>query len=430
MTEDLPDKPTQVVQDRVPAWAEYLLLAALPYLLYGHTLFYGLLGIDDTLYYFGNPALSEGRLEGLGRIFTTYYYSDYFPVTQFTLWLDVALFGTQSWFFARVHELAWFAAGVLAVRKLAGELVESRGLAFSVALLFALHPAGTSTAVWLAERKNVVGFALSFAALACYVSGRRKEGRESQARLAGAWVLLALALLAKTHAVAVPAMMFVYELTRGHGAWTRRLLVWFPFALLGATLVALSLTVFRNDLQQPPLGGSRAAALFAAGPILARYLAHTVAPFNLAFYYAVDEPGFESGYAWALWLAALGGPALLTLLSRPRGAVACGWLLGFAALLPALNLVPQPVPMSDHYHWWALPGWLLALAAALESAYTRGRRSGLGAGCPRGLRWRSRASRCWPFSRACCTASPRSCSSRRPSASRNRPGRTRPTRAG
>src|SRR5205823_1292712 len=51
-----------------------------------------------------------------------------------------------------------------------------------------------------------------------------------------------------------------------------------------------------------------------------------------------------------------------------------------AGLGPALNLVPQLAPMTDHYHQWALPGLMLGLVILLherlefraENPYHRG----------------------------------------------------------
>jgi tetratricopeptide (TPR) repeat protein len=58
--------------------------------------------------------------------------------------------------------------------------------------------------------------------------------------------------------------------------------------------------------------------------------------------------------------------AAATRLARDRASAAWAWLFGLAALLPALNLVPQPQPMADQYHLWALPGWLAAAALAAQ----------------------------------------------------------------
>jgi tetratricopeptide (TPR) repeat protein len=345
-------------------------LVALPILLYLPSLGYGLLGYDDARYYLVNRALRGAG--GLVALFTRPFYSDYMPVTQLTWWLDLAAFGDRSFAGARVQGLLWFGAGALAVRALVARVSGRRGLAFAVALLYALHPVASHSILWLAERKNLVALALALWAVERYVASREAaEPRRRPARGAAAWALATLALLAKPHAVAVPGMLLAWELCLGRGGPRARAFALAPITLTTGLFVLVSLGWLRADLAQEPLGGSRGAALLASAPIVLRYALHTVAPFDLSlepspsFFYAVNEDPGAWGWAAGILLVALCAGAL-----RPGGAAALrwGWLFGLAALLPALNLVAQPQPMADQYHLWALPGWLLALALLAERA--------------------------------------------------------------
>ncbi len=343
---------------------ESLALVGLPFLLYLPSLDYGLLGYDDARYYLVNRALRGAS--GLWALFTRSFYSDYMPVTQLTWWLDLAAFGDRSFAGARLHGLAWFGAGALAVRALLARVTGRRELAFAVALLYALHPVASHSILWLAERKNLVAFALALWSVERYVASREAADPGSRRRRGALALALAmLALLAKPHAVAVPAMLLVWELARGSGDLRTRAAALLPFALGSALFALASLAFLRADLGQELLGGGRAGALLATGPIALRYALHTLAPFDLAlaprlsFFYAVDEePGAWGGAAWLLVLA----PAVAAVLLRRGAAPAWAWLFGLCALLPALNLVAQPQPMADQYHLWALPAWLLALA--------------------------------------------------------------------
>jgi hypothetical protein len=137
------------------------LLFLLPFLLYGQSLGYGLLGLDDQLYYQQNGALHGGSWAGLIDLWRSTALSDYAPISQLTLWLDLALSDGHSWWFARLHGLAWMGAGTLALHALALRLGAGRGVAAAVALLYALHPVCAQSALWLAERKNLVCLALS-----------------------------------------------------------------------------------------------------------------------------------------------------------------------------------------------------------------------------------------------------------------------------
>ena len=119
------------------------------------------------------------------------------------------------------------------------------------------------------------------------------------------------------------------------------------------------------------LGGSRFAAWISDGPILLRYLVHTVFPLQLSVLYAASDLSASSLWGWGAWALVLLLACASVRLAQRRAELACGWLLGIAALLPALNLVPQTLALADHYHQWALPGWLLALCLCVEEALAR-----------------------------------------------------------
>ena len=337
-------------------WQEQGILFLLPFLLYASSLHFGLVYFDDDTYYLLNGALRGGAPEGLWTLWKEPFCGVYAPLTQLTLWLDLALFGTAHWWGPRLHGLLWFGLGTLAVRALVARLTGRREWGFWVALGFALHPVCAASVLWLAERKNLVCFALSLWCVERYLAANA-----SRRAMAAALVLAVLAFLAKAHAVALPGMLLAYELALGAGPWSKRMRKLAPFVLLAGAFTWFTLSTVSGHLGGPQLGGSPLAAIASDGPIALRYLACTVAPVNLPFLYAVDDLPANSLQGWGAW-ASVGVLAAGSLaFSRHRRLLACAWLFGFAALAPALNLVAQPLPMADHYLHWALPGWLLGI---------------------------------------------------------------------
>jgi hypothetical protein len=336
-----------------PTWVIRTLLTVLPLLLYGRSLAYGLFGLDDQGYYY-SEALDGGSWRGLAGLWTTTAMSDYAPIAMLTMWLDRAVAGEQ-WWFAHLHQILWFAVGAWGVHALMLRLTASRGLAFAVALLYVLHPIGGESVLWLGERKNLVSFALACWCVERYIAAVR-DGAGWPAVLA-AWVLGAVALLAKPHAVCLPLLLAAYELALGSGERTRRLLrVALPM-LLVAAYVAIQLQVLRSDLDRQFLAGSRTAAVLVDGQILGRYLVMALLPQRLTIYYAAPE----SVHPLAVCLRPAGSRAL----------VAWAWLSAGAALSPALNLVPQLAPLADHYLLWALPALLLLAGVLVQGAVAR-----------------------------------------------------------
>jgi hypothetical protein len=144
----------------------------LPLLLYAGTLRYPLLGVDDGLYYFSNSALHGGRWPGPVAVWRGLFSNEYFPVTATTLWVDLALFGPDIGWGARLHQLLWFGLGALAVRALVLRITQRKNLALTVAALYLVHPVCTESALWLGQRKNLVAFALAFWSVERYVAAR------------------------------------------------------------------------------------------------------------------------------------------------------------------------------------------------------------------------------------------------------------------
>lgn len=362
-------------------WHDALLLLGAPLLIYAQSLPLGLLGIDDSLYYLNYTALHCGHWPGPIDVWRAPFASEYFPVTALTLWTDLALFGDHAWTGARMQQLLWFGLSVLALRSIVERLTQRRGFAFSVALVYAFHPVCAESVLWLAQRKNVVAMALAFWSFDQYIAFRNAPDRSAGVRAYGAAVLLLIgALLSKSQAVCVPGLLCAYEILCGRSQLRAKLLALAPFVLLTGAFVAANIFLFREDLSGMYLGGSRAAAAASSGPIALRYLAHTLCPLGLAFYYGVIPR--EAGSLWGLgaWLLLALAMMAATLVCRDRKLAALGWMLGLAAVLPALNLVPQPIPMTDHYQHWALPGWILACAVLAETLLARMPRLGLRGG--------------------------------------------------
>ncbi|MCZ7646882.1 MAG: hypothetical protein M5U26_16605 [Planctomycetota bacterium] len=350
-------------------WHEWALLMAVPLLLYSGSLDFGLLYYDDRLFYLQNPALMGGAPGGLLEVWRTVFFSEYQPLTQTTFWVDLALGAPERWWPARLQGLLWCGAGACAVRAWVHRLTGRRGLALSVALLCAAHPAAAPTALWLAERKNQLCFTFSFFALERYAAARLSaEGPAALRRGAAAWGLMLLALGSKVHAVMLPGALVLYELLLGQGSWKRRAAWVAPFAATAVLATALSLGFLRKDIEGELVGGGHLQALNSDGLVVLRYLKNTYAPLDLSLIYFVDElsAGDWRGWgAWALSLALAGGAVYF---SKERRLAALAWLTGGVFLFPALNaLFYHPLFMADHYLHWALPGWLLGTVLCVDA---------------------------------------------------------------
>lgn len=338
-------------------WWALALLVVGPAVLYAQTLSFGLLGIDDTIYFIQHPAWHQPLAEALRTLWSRPYFHDYSPLTLLTIGLDHALGVPQRMASARVQQLLWLGLGTLALFQLVRRLADDDRVAWAVALLFSVHPVVAESVLWLAERKNLVAAALSWWAIERHVAWRQGAGWPA-ALLACA--LCVLALLAKPHAIIIPAVLAAYEVFLGTGGWGRRLAALAPSTLAVAGFFLLNVCGFHLYDSQglTMLGGSLAGAVCCDGAILVRYLGHTLLPQHLALFYdAVEDPHRWPLLVgcWLLVVVVIGGTIAI---ARSPRRIACAWCAAGASLLPVLNLQAMPLRLADHYLHWALP-WLL-----------------------------------------------------------------------
>jgi len=334
----------------------YALLVLAPCLLYCSSIGLNLLHLDDAEYYLDNPSLHHGAMAGLRDVWTTVYFSDYFPVTQLTVWLDLAIGHGDSFVFARIQQLAWLGLGTLAIVQVMFRISGRPGLSYAIGLLYCLHPVTSESILWLAERKNLVGLALSWWCFYHHIAWRQ-DRRARSGWLAA--IFCALALLAKVHAVMIPAVLATFEMFYGSAAWKNRILAVLPSALLTVIFIIISIRIVRPDIVDGPHAHSLPGSLFCDGAILLRYLVHACVPQHLAmFYQAIEDPG-----RWvilsACWIAVIAFVATTLAVTRERRLLMFAWMAAAMALMPALNLSYQAQTMSDHYLQWGLPFLLL-----------------------------------------------------------------------
>jgi hypothetical protein len=337
-------------------------LFLIPFLLYGVSLGYPLLFLDDGIYFVRNPLLAQGRIEGITTVWTGLHYG-YTPITHLSIWVDVFLReqGIHGWWLARLHQLAWISVGVLGVRRVVWQITGCPVIAWSIAALFALHPVCASTALWMALRRQALCFAFSIWAISFYLSALKAASTRSYV-MASLGVLLcgACAGLSRFNAVSLVLVAPLLGLLIQGRNWRRSIAL--LAALVAPILAMIAITVLWRDpvsLTTYRLGDSMAGTLWLDGEILARYLWNLVWPWQLAAYYGVTEVDGISWRQGAYWLGIAALVAVSIKVARNRREMVILWLVSGAMVGPTLNLVTQVIAMADHYLQPAVPFLLL-----------------------------------------------------------------------
>jgi tetratricopeptide (TPR) repeat protein len=326
---------------------------------------------DDTAYVSNNADLRDVR--GLGRIWTTWRSPQYYPLTFTSYWIEYQLWrdAPRGYHVTNVLLHALNAALVVVLLRAYGL---ARGVAFAVALLFAVAPVQVMSVAWVAERKNTLSTVfglLTLLAFARYFHAMRHgETAGRTGWYTAGFVLFVLALLAKAAWVVLPGVIWLAAVLIQRIRAGRALAAVLPL-LVPAMLSALVTAAVEQQYQDPGIPPLGQRLLIAPGAAL-MYVAHALAPYHLAPFYPKWDADPRHGAAWlpvvlALVLAAVWLAAARRLTPWQNWGLAAFVLF----LLPVIGFVPfgnmEISWVSDHFVYYAVIGLYTAvvIAAAL-----------------------------------------------------------------
>jgi tetratricopeptide (TPR) repeat protein len=347
-----------------------VLLALAILAIYSQTATYGYVAYDDDQYVYKNPWVQAGLTAyNIGWAFTTFFYSNWHPLTWISYMLDFSLFGSNPGAQHLVNVALHLASTLLLFFALT-RMTRQPWRCAVVAAIFAVHPLHVESVAWISERKDVLSTFFEMLTLLLYVRYTTKPGTRSYLAVAAAF---ALSLLAKPMAVTFPFVLLLLDY------WPLRRLDWplkaaalrplfmekVPLLAMAAVASVLTFLAQRGygavvSLNRFPLPARAANAAIA----YVSYMVKTVWPADLAVLYPARGPEFGSAVTALLILAALTWAALRWVKPRPYLAVGWFWYLGM--LVPVIGLVQVGTQaMADRYTYVEnRPALRIAAAAA------------------------------------------------------------------
>jgi tetratricopeptide (TPR) repeat protein len=210
-----------------------LLLVAAVFLVYGNALGNGFV-IDDRAFVEQNPIIRD--LANVPRMFTSGFWEStsasvralYRPIVSVSYALNYAVGGLDPFGYHLVNVFL-HAANTLLLFVLVYLLSRRTLFSAAVAAVFGLHPIGTDSVAWVAQRSELMAAFFALGALALYTLafppvGRRDSGARRTVWLrVGSVVAFLLALLSKEGALALPGVLIIYDLAfrSSPGRWKR-----------------------------------------------------------------------------------------------------------------------------------------------------------------------------------------------------------------
>lgn len=248
------------------------------------------------------------------------------------------------------------------------------------AALYAVHPLRAETVAWASALPYELAAMFSVACVIAYLNASSRGGAGRWAWYALSIMLSAAAMLSKSAAVALPAVLIVLDiyplqrLVRASRSARTALVEKAPFVLIAA--MATAGAMWASSSAERPVGEPAApgrAAQIAYG--LGFALTRTIAPLDLSAYYPRPVEINPLDMRFVLAAAVVIGATIAAIFARRRApALTAAWVVYLLVLLPAVGLVSHGHQLTaDRYATLSTIGFFAAMAAGLwrvrRSAY-------------------------------------------------------------
>ena len=340
--------------------------------IYGQTLNYPFITLDDYGYVIDNTHVNHGLTwEGWKWAWTSLEQSNWHPLTWLSLMLDAQLYGLNAGGYHLTNLLLHLTNSVLVfvwLRKATDAFWPSVLTAF----FFVVHPLHVESVAWVTERKDVLSAFFFFLTLIAFLFYVQRRERRFYWLSVG---LYAVGLTAKPMLITLPCLLCLLDfwpLQRIQRIrWQRLVLEKTPFFVLAVLSSVMTVIAQRAvaivALGNLPLEHRFFSALLGYGS----YLQKTFLPWNLGVYYPYWH---NQLLVWPfVWLAVL---TLVTagcaFLWRKLPFLLVGWAWFLGMLVPVIGVVQVGgQAFADRYAYLPHVGLFIALSWTLAAAWDR-----------------------------------------------------------
>jgi protein O-mannosyl-transferase len=312
-------------------------------LIYSNSVSNGITSLDDREYITYNPYLKDLSFEGIKNIFTSFYASNYHPITTLTWAVEYYFFGDSAQSY-HVINLMIHLLNVILVFYFVKNLIRKNTTALIVTLLFAVHPMHVESVSWIAERKDVLYSFFFLAALIFYLKYIRNNF--SLKFIAAAFLMFILSLFSKPAAVTLPVILFIIDYYLKRGFDKRLIIEKLPFLALSLVFGIITLISQKDAIESyvTPYFSITDRMLFTSYAIV-YYLVMAVFPFNFSvFHFYPERSGSMLPVEFYLSLLVI---IALVILFFKAGKQRRLLVLCFGLFLVGLSLVIQIIPVGQ-----------------------------------------------------------------------------------
>lgn len=307
------------------------LLLAASVLVFLPSLPYEMLEWDDDYYILQNMWLLNLSWANVQGIFTTYYFSNYHPLTLLSYMIDFQLWGYDPAGYRLVNILL-HAATVLSAYGLFRTLGAGRWVSAALLVFFAVHPLRLESVVWISERKDVLSGFFYVAGLWLW-SLAGKDHKPGWPLIVASFAALVLSLLSKAMAVSFPFVIALHDFLLVREKFNRRIPLYLAMAMIAALFMVINVQAQAGAIASEEVGPGLLTRLGIAAYAPFFYLSKTLVPLGLSPLYPIEFHPTQNIALSILGFLVSGGALALVALCWNRAPLFAWGLLSTALIL-------------------------------------------------------------------------------------------------
>jgi len=352
-----------------------LILACAAIAVYANSFGNGFVWDDSQIIVTNNENRDLSKIPGLFVSTDTAYTYDessyYRPLNRLTYVLEYKLYELNP-FGYHAGNILLHATAVLLLYYLLNSLFSSTGLAFTTALLFAVHPINSETVNFISARNNILSTVFVLSSFIVFI---RAEIKQKTVYFWFSGFLFFLGLLSKEIAAMLPIMLLAYNFKFSSPIAKKirqKFISLLPFAFFAIIYIVLRAITLSNNIEPVFNTNNFGVRILQNIYIIPKYLSVFFLPSNLNAYYLIPEDYLHfktfliSGWAIIMLL-------LFYLIKSKRPAAIFGLVWFAVNFIPISNIIAIPsAQMAERYMYLPAIGLFIITAEYLNTFYMKG----------------------------------------------------------
>ena len=329
---------------QLPTWSPVAILA-ITAVIYGRAALNELTSFDDDFYILNNPFLRDWTWHGVKAIFTSFYTSNYHPLTTLSYFFE--------YHFAGVNPLPYHILNIVLhlictwlVYRFTYRLSGSTITAAIVSLFFGIHPMHVESVAWISSRKDLLYTIFFLLSSLQYL--KYQQAQSKTAHYIACLIFFVAAILSKAAAVSLPLVFFAIDWYQGRRLSKSSFLEKAPFLALSIVFGIINILAQKEggSINHIAAGFGIINRIFLFFSAISFYLVKLVAPIGLCAMHYFPKLG-PDGKLPPLYYLSLPFISLLLWLITRHYKLRRDVLFGFAFFIFTISLMLQIVSVGS-----------------------------------------------------------------------------------